>query len=528
MINDQLLGYIRQQLTLNVQRDTIITNLKSQGWTEVDISEAFTKLSTQNISPGIPIPSSTISNQQLEQNPAQTNVIQASPKFLSKHFKKNKKLFLIITIFLLFCAISGGVYAYYTGLFLSLPKLTSKAIDNIRNTNSAAYDTTFSVDFSEIKDATNGINQLLSGGIAPTKTSLTVKGSYDFSDTKNKKISSNVSLNGGLFSTVLDFKVVDDTLFGEIIKAPTLSFLPVLAQYEGKWFSFPFKSENAQSLNNSLNPISGIVGTDSSIVNKITPEQKESLYQITRNANFIKTVKRFSPETISGELSYHFTFDLDREGINNYLKSLKEYVNSVGKDDSSLSAFDPTSFSQTLDKIQDFKGELWISRKEILPSKIILDFAVKPDSNKDEKIKVNIVSIFSAWNQPVSITAPAESTSFQEFISGVMNESLGQAKEKSADAAIKANLANIQPQAEAFRQNEKNNYYSGFCLSSELKTARKGIERAGGTEFICKDEKTKYAVEVKLTTNSDRFCIDSTNFTGVVKNTLTNTGCPKK
>ena len=67
MINDQLLGYIRQQLTLNVQRDTIITNLKSQGWTEVDISEAFTKLSTQNISPGIPIPSSTISNQQLEQ-----------------------------------------------------------------------------------------------------------------------------------------------------------------------------------------------------------------------------------------------------------------------------------------------------------------------------------------------------------------------------------------------------------------------------------------------------------------------------
>jgi len=41
MINDQLLDYVRQQLSLKVSREVIITNLKSTGWNEADINEAF-------------------------------------------------------------------------------------------------------------------------------------------------------------------------------------------------------------------------------------------------------------------------------------------------------------------------------------------------------------------------------------------------------------------------------------------------------------------------------------------------------
>ena len=528
MVNDQLLNYIKQQLALSVTKDVIITNLKSQGWNEIDISEAFAALSMQNISSGNMVPLNVIQNQQVGQTTTQTNINQISPELLPKHSLKNKKWILIVVGFILLCLLGGGAYAYYSGAFLSLPQLTSKAIDNVRKTNSATYDTTISIDFSELKEVTGGINQMLAGSIAPTKISLTAGGSYDFSDINNKKMLSKVSVDGGLFSTILDLRVVDNTFFGELVKAPTLSFLPVLAKFEGKWFSFPLKSEDTQSLNNSFNPINSIIGVDSKVIDKITPEQKEHLYQITRDANFIKTVKKFPAETISGEPSYHFIFDFDREGINKYFVTLKEYVNTIGKDDSTLSSFDPTSFSKFLDNIQDFKGEVWIGRKDTLPYKIMLDFSVKPDEKKDEKVKISIVSIFSAWNKPVSIIAPTESTPFEEFISSVMSDSLGQAKEKSMDASIKANLANTRPEAESFYNSKKVNSYSGFCLSSALKNSRKEIEKVGGTEFVCKDEKNKYAVGVKLITDSSYFCVDSTGFAGVIKSKLASTACPKQ
>ena len=41
MINDQLLGYVKRQLSLNVSREVITNNLKSQGWTDADLSEVF-------------------------------------------------------------------------------------------------------------------------------------------------------------------------------------------------------------------------------------------------------------------------------------------------------------------------------------------------------------------------------------------------------------------------------------------------------------------------------------------------------
>ena len=427
MINDQLLGYIRQQLASGVSKEVIISNLKSQGWTDVDVNEAFTMVPAQSVSPVNSVLQNTILQGEHPQEMAgqTTSGLNNPTNEPQPTHKKNKKVLLIVAIIILLCAISGVVYAYYSGLFLSLPNLTSKALDNVRNTNSATYDTTISFDFSELKDTTGEVNQLLSGGMFPSSFSFTTKGSYDFSDTNNKKLSSNISINGGLFSIMLDFKLVDDTLFGELVKAPTLSFLPTLTKYENKWFSFSFKSAEAQSLNNMFNPVSGISGVDSKVTDKITPEQLAKIYQMTRNANFIKTVQRFSPETISGQSSYHFAFDLDKGGIISYFKNLKEYVNSIGKNDSSLSSFDPTSFTADLDKIKDFKGEIWIGRKDNLPYKVTLSFGVKPDESKNETIKINIVSIFSDWNKPTLITAPTESVPFQEFISSVTSDLSG-------------------------------------------------------------------------------------------------------
>jgi hypothetical protein len=49
-----------------------------------------------------------------------------------------------------------------------------------------------------------------------------------------------------------------------------------------------------------------------------------------------------------------------------------------------------------------------------------LSFGVQPDLTKNEEVKITIVSIFSNWNQPVSITAPDNSVPFQTLMSSLM------------------------------------------------------------------------------------------------------------
>ena len=530
MINNELLGYVKQQLSISVPKEIITSNLKQQGWTDEDVNEAFLAISIQSVAPvpSAPLPpniAQPVQPQQFQQ-PTQAEVkasVLENPITASTH--KKAKIFLAITILFLL-GIGGGAYAYYSGVFVSLPTLASKAIGNIRTINGANFDTTISVDLSEAQDVTKGAQQMFSGTIFPSTISFTTKGAYDFSDTKNKKVDSAFSIDAGSFSTEAELRLVDSTLYGELIKSPTLTFLPILSKYEGKWFSFPVKSQDTQSLSSLINPITKISGLSSNITDKITPEQQEKIYQMTQNAHFIKMTQRLSSEKINGQLSYHFLFDLDRQGINTYLVLLKEYVNSIGKDDSVLSSFDPTSAIVSLNKIEDFKGEIWIGEKDTLPYKITTSFSIKPDVNKDQKVKINIVSIFSNWNNPNPIIAPTESTPFQTFISSVMSDSLGQARQKASDAGIKSYLSNLRAEGELFYDANNNNSYAGFCSSSGLKNTRQSIESSGGTSFICKDSSIKFAVSSKIT-DGTYFCIDSTGFANIIQKSITSTVCGK-
>ncbi|MFA6353369.1 MAG: hypothetical protein WCW93_00305 [Candidatus Paceibacterota bacterium] len=411
MINDQLLSYVKQQLSLNVGREVITSNLKSQGWTDDDVNEAFRAIMPVSVPTSVPTP--------LVVSCVNPNLTQIQTNFSNTtHIKSKKIFFIVIIILILLCMAGGGAYAYYSGVFVSLPKLVSEAIDKTRVVNSANYDTTVSIDFSEVKSAAT----LLPVGLSSNKVIFTTKGSYDISDKNNLKSSMILSIDGGDVSIAAEFRMLNDTLYGALTKVPSAVtlFLPMISSYENKWFSVPFKSTNGQAVDN---PIASFSNIDISVVDKITPEQEERLYQMTRDASFIKVVKRFSPETITGEMSYHFTFDLDREGISSYLQSLKDYINSVGKNDSSLSAFDPTSFDKELDNLKDFTGEIWIGRNDKLLHKIVLNFGIQLDPTKNEQVKVSIVGIMSGWNQPVSITAPAESTPFADLISTLFNPS---------------------------------------------------------------------------------------------------------
>ena len=58
MINNELLEYIKHQRQIGISRETISGNLKSTGWNDADINEAFVAITPVPVSTGTftPIP----------------------------------------------------------------------------------------------------------------------------------------------------------------------------------------------------------------------------------------------------------------------------------------------------------------------------------------------------------------------------------------------------------------------------------------------------------------------------------------
>ncbi|HTE48493.1 MAG TPA: hypothetical protein VK675_01135, partial [Candidatus Paceibacterota bacterium] len=55
MVNDELISYVRQQLLVGTLREVIAKNLQSQGWTSVDVNEAFAAISPAPAAPAVPV-----------------------------------------------------------------------------------------------------------------------------------------------------------------------------------------------------------------------------------------------------------------------------------------------------------------------------------------------------------------------------------------------------------------------------------------------------------------------------------------
>ncbi len=526
MINDQLVAYIKQQLATNVSKDIIISNLKSAGWDDTDVAEAFNAINPPAnpvpVSAPVPVvpPASFIPPTVYPINPNMSSGSMVEPKV--HHTSNIKKISLVVFILVLLGVAGGGAYAYYTGAFVTLPSLLTQSITNGKSIKTANYNATINVDFSGVKDAMTGFNQLIPGGLNSTQLTFTAKGSFDTTDTNNIKLSNAFSFDVGSLSVAAEIRLLDNMFYGDLTKVPVAFavFVPNLASYENKWYSFPYKN-TGDELN--ANPLTGASGISSNIFSKLTEEQKDAIYKITSSAHLITTVKKLPVETISGDASYHFQFDLDRAGIVAYFQSLKDYVHSIGKDDSSLSAYDPTSFAKSLDQVKDFQGEIWIGKNDKFIHKLSLNFSIQPDMTKPDKVKLTIVSIASGWNQPVSIVAPADSTPFSDL----MASATASAQSQENEATIKANLSSMRAQAELF-YNAHSKVYSGLCSSSQILASQKTAEKAGATKFLCQASSQKYIISTKMPTSVGYFCVDSNGTSLPIASAPTTTSCPQK
>lgn len=99
------------------------------------------------------------------------------------------------------------------------------------------------------------------------------------------------------------------------------------------------------------------------------------------------------------------------------------------------------------------------------------------------------------------------------ILASVVLASLNTARSKGANAAVKANLANIRAQAEVFYDSASPNTYDAMCANTTVASALTSADSSGGGTNKCFDDGDSWVVvtELKATEGtSTHWCVDST------------------
>ncbi len=96
------------------------------------------------------------------------------------------------------------------------------------------------------------------------------------------------------------------------------------------------------------------------------------------------------------------------------------------------------------------------------------------------------------------------------ILASVVLASLNTARSKGADAAIKANLANIRAQAEVVYDGASPNSYATVCANSVVAAALSAAGSSSGTTAVCNNSASAWAASVTLKADNTKYwCVDS-------------------
>jgi hypothetical protein len=585
MTTPELIQYVKSEVEKGVSKDVIVGQLKTQGWTDLDIAEVFSmvripvsssisvdalipniiKNTPESIKPSEPIHTAdsvatfknidpiqnypsyssinnptpepslgyqdTIKNKESINEISSVNTMYNNPQVSLK--KPNKKILkIIILIILIIMVLFGGFLLYASGYFLKSGDLFSKWIDSSKKNTSVAFDVNLNFDMTNMK-VENAVET--ASGISFKKMDFNMKGSSDYSDENNIKFNNVLTFKAGEIETGIETRMINESLYFSITKSPELSFFS-LKPFENKWVVLPLKDESGTLANNPLVSMSPV---SSSFFSNITDEQKQQINDIVKKANFIKITKKHLPVIIDNSLSYHFDFDLDKEGIITFAKEMVKYIESLDKNGVSPSALTDEDYNKIFTYMKSFKGEMWIGIFDKLPHKMMIDMEiVNPEKLEDGVSKLSISAVYSDWNKPVEVVVPSDSTTIEELLSGMFGSNLTQ--EKKPEETIPNNsqenntqIGNIQvvePKTEEVKSKSideqkmelitkmrvsapvfynLNNSYKSFCTSrSDSGAYVIAVQLPKNTEYRCKDSLDAWVSWAKLSTGK-YWCADS-------------------
>jgi hypothetical protein len=406
---------------------------------------------------------------------------------------------LLPIVLLLFLIAGGAAYGYFAGYFISMSAISNEAYNSIRNAKSVNFDTTISVDMNGVAQASNPVAMIADIG---SGISLTAKGAYDHINENDPKFTTALSIKAGIYEIGLEARSVLDNIYINATKLPVTPWIDT-SKIQNQWLMIPGSGDDVEKYIPSL----ASAGIGKSAFENLTDEQKAHIADMAAKAKFITVTKRYTPEMMNNVLSYHFSFDLDRNGITSFLFDLENYIHEIGKEDSELSAFSTEGVKTSLDKVKNFNGEAWIGRSDHLPYKLMVNFESQEGEDTASLAKVNFVSIFSGWNQPITVEAPVNAQLFSTFLENNIGGGVGD--NEALDAKLKTSFSFARPQAEMY-SDANGVTFKGFCASENFTAVTAGVAEPSKASLVCRDSASAYILYAPLITEPKKiYCMDS-------------------
>jgi len=111
------------------------------------------------------------------------------------------------------------------------------------------------------------------------------------------------------------------------------------------------------------------------------------------------------------------------------------------------------------------------------------------------------------------------------ILAGIVLLSMGSARKKGNNAAIKAQMSQMRGAAEIY--NDDNGSYASWCTSAQAAKLSQGCTNDGGTGFNCNDNAAEWAAGITLSgTGAGYWCVDSNGTSASAHKSVGATVCP--
>ncbi|MBX4205494.1 MAG: hypothetical protein KW788_04945 [Candidatus Doudnabacteria bacterium] len=380
MVTPDLIEYVKSSMASGTDAEAIKNELRSQGWANDDIDSAL-------VSAGSGVPS-----------PAHASIEAAGSGW---HVTK-KEIFIVVAGLLL---LSGaGAAAFY--LIPPAPeKVLQTSAENFASANSFDYSGNMVVDIS----APSGLfsmNTLLHGlpkgldsriaGASDTKFNLDFSGTADVTDANHPKSNLDLNFSYSLFQFGMNLRLLDKIVYLKFNSLPNVPEYNI-AKYSGVWIKIDPADVSEQY---------GLDMNTSSKQPDLTPGQKQQIKDLAANAHFFNSITKLADDTIDGDAMYHYSVDVDMQGLKDYFHEVERIENSTATTDTDL---DTMSFRNS---------EVWIGKSDRMLHKLLtqVSAAPTPGTTTQASGSVNILLNLKNYNQPSSIMPPADYKNFVEVI----------------------------------------------------------------------------------------------------------------
>ncbi len=449
MVNEDLLKYVEIEIKKGTPKEVVQSNLIANGWAISDVVEAFSII----IKPAITFPPTP----QPFVNPAVENTTQ--PIISNQNLqslstqpiepKKSSVKVLIFTMIIVLFILATGALAYYKFLApeLSPTEIIKNGMQASLNIKSFSFSATSTVSLENKFDnnavsSTTNLAILAAKGYGyaiPSSTNInmvsTADGSIDFNSIENLifNINSDTSVGANMGTSSS----------GSLSLGTSVIFLNKNLYHNLKRFNVSYSSSDNATSTTQIQMFLGIADSFASTLEnkwiqidltntlasssiKNIPDQddfsaiKDYLYRMS----YVKAINNIGKETINDIPTYHLkvTVQHGQELIDLFKKFALKYQTSSSSD---VSNINDNLQKNILSQKNDI--DIWIGQKDYLIYKIksnninINDVQTKTNATTSSEI------VFNNYNQPMSITAPTNSTSLQEILQKLFGGMMGTA-----------------------------------------------------------------------------------------------------